>query len=162
MMLPNMWKLSKKEMRIKALGMNIESLWIILYSTENLLVLVVITLYILCVNYGILSILRTFSVISSPLSNSKGTSDTLFFLVECTSCNIPAILVSSLPWDREYIPLPWENSPYCLVLQSWRIYTCVVLSTAVGKLYWCGRFVSAVSHFNCALPQNGECGYFYL
>ena len=94
----------------------------------------VITLYILCVNFGILSILRTFSVISSPLPNSKGTSDTLFFLVECTSCKIPAILVSSLPW---------ENPPYCLVL-----------STAVGKLYWYGRFVSASSHFNCALLQN--------
>ena len=111
-----MGKLSKKEMRIKTLWNNIETYELICILLRIYLCWFVITLYILCLNFGILSILRTFNVISSPLSNSKGTSDTLFFLVECTSCNIPLILVSSLPW---------ENPPYCLVLH-----------TVAGKLYW--------------------------
>ena len=43
------------------------------------------------------------------------TSDTLFFLVECTSCNLLLILVSSLPW---------KNPQQCLVLL-----------TVTGELY---------------------------
>ena len=66
-------------------------------------------MYIVFVNFGISIILRTISVISSPLSHSMVTSDTLFFLVECTSCIILLILVSSLPW---------ENPQYCLVLHT--------------------------------------------
>ena len=36
--------------------------------------------------------LRTFSVISSPLTHYEVTSDTLFLLVECTSCYFSLLL----------------------------------------------------------------------
>ena len=57
--------------------------------TGNLLVLAYFYVYFVGQFLDFNYFLRTISVISSPLSHSKGTSDTLFFLVECTSCNIP-------------------------------------------------------------------------